>query len=586
VKIKKLVANFGVLFFFSVPSAVAANQPQVILDQLLTGDAPALNSNDLNIPKDLSPGFHELTVEIYDEKGVISTKSALFCKDTKGELHFDNNCPDLLIKKKAKKVPFNPLTNPDETINFVILAFALTGALLGIGNRSDEGGSLESLDSRELAAGSRKLSWGDRRKYIRFTPFNFLDEAPKSLARQIEKVSTLFARIVLDARYLRVIFTNISWLTLPAAIWFSYQGTREIQNLAVPMSFGFTLTLILIGLFDSFAGLAGAFIYLDLVFANGHLDSKNSLLFSIGYVSLFFAPALIASKFRPLHRSINYENDWWTRFTDYALGALLTGFATASLVKALNGLYGYELQITKYAGQIGVYVSLALLVRMLIEEFAWYLYPNRTRELHFQLTPDGAIKKSKALILKIALLLFFSYPLIGWNRYLAIGLAVVFGPQLLSFVSSRFVKPKFLSYINPRGAVRIVTLGIIGIAVVQTLTIHGYTDQQILLNTFIFAPIPAAIFSLMDQFTNPKRIKVSGRNLYKYSYRYGYRLMGILIFITLCVLLSGHNPIEEFQKFWNNPSDTWNSLTYKWWPQVKADYQSLAHWIAVKRGVA
>ena len=71
--------------FISIQSS-QAKDPQVILDTLLTGDVPALNAKDLNIPSDLEPGFHELQVQVYDDNGVISTQTALFCKDLKGEL--------------------------------------------------------------------------------------------------------------------------------------------------------------------------------------------------------------------------------------------------------------------------------------------------------------------------------------------------------------------------------------------------------------------------------------------------------------------------------------------------------------------
>ena len=48
---------------FAATQPVKPNQPRVILDQLLTGPVPALNAKDLNIPPDLAPGFHELTVQ-------------------------------------------------------------------------------------------------------------------------------------------------------------------------------------------------------------------------------------------------------------------------------------------------------------------------------------------------------------------------------------------------------------------------------------------------------------------------------------------------------------------------------------------
>ena len=165
------------LGFLLFSSANAASQPQVILDELLTGPIPALNAKDLHIPIDLAPGFHQLTVQVYNDAGVISSETALFCKDNAGVLHFDNKCPDLLVKPKPKPIPFNPLHKPEETINFYAVIISALSLLLGIGGKSSDNADLSGVDAAELGVNKKKFGWGDRRKYTNlkfFISTNFI----------------------------------------------------------------------------------------------------------------------------------------------------------------------------------------------------------------------------------------------------------------------------------------------------------------------------------------------------------------------------------------------------------------------------
>ena len=223
-----------------IPSTSLAEDNRVILDQLLTGDSPQLNAEDIKIPDDLKPGYHELKVEVLDDLGVVSSKTALFCKSIDGELHFDNNCPDLLITNEKKVFrsaykPYDPNTDPVGTASLALVAFAVASSLLGFGsNKFDENpatshssdedsmGDLGSVTAAKLAEQERSHAWGDRRWYINTSLFNSLDELPTSVARGISGFSGLLARAILDARYLRAIIGNIAWISIPAALVVSF----------------------------------------------------------------------------------------------------------------------------------------------------------------------------------------------------------------------------------------------------------------------------------------------------------------------------------------------------------------------------
>ena len=572
------------LTFISLGGTVHAaeknkSEPKVILDQLLTGPVPALNAKDLNIPTDLTPGEHEITVEVYDDNGVVSSQTALFCKDNAGELHFDNICPDLVAKPKAKKPKaFDPYEDPESTISF--LAVALSIASLLVGSRRKDGDTPPDLGGADAAVHAfrkGKKSWGDRRWYINTNVMTSLDQVPKSMAKVFERFSFLLARIAIDARYLRAMFGNLSWLTLPAAIYFSYVGARSIHNKALPFDRNITLILILIGIFDAFAGLFAAFIYLDFVFASGNLNSQESIFFALGFSLLFFAPGLLASKFRPLHRSIKDFPRFWERATDYVLGTLLTGWAASKLVAALPGLIGHELNIAKHANEFGLFVGAALLARLLLEEIAWYLFSNRTMKLSVELKPRGVVQKIRAIIFKVSIMIILALPYIGWNRYLAGGVAIFLLPQLLGLIDAYLPNWSWLGQISPRGVFKVVILGTIGIIVgSQIVNMHpDFSAKELILYSFVIMPIPAFVFGIFDALSGDPIISIKD-----HKFRYLYRFFGVLVLIVLVLFVLGLNPITEIHGAWKHPAETWDSLTYKWWPQVQNTWNEFTNWIS------
>ena len=449
-KLRNLILLFLFLLFNVVsPSLALAEDNRVILDQLLTGDVPQLNANDIKIPDDLKPGYHELQVEILDDNGVVSSKTALFCKDLDGELHFDNNCPDLLVTNNKKVFrnqykPYDPTSDPVGTASLALVAFAVGSSLLGFGsnkfdenpaasheNNDDSMGDLGGVGAAKLAERDGQHAWGDRRWYINTTLFNSLDDLSTSVAKGISGFSGLLARTILDGRYLRAVFGNLAWLSIPAALVVSFIGLQQVDNQALPFELTPLIVLMCIGVFDALAGFFGAFLYLNFIFANGNFNSKEAVFTCLGMALIFFTPGLIASKFRPLTRSIKNFPTFWERGTDYVLASLLTGWSVSKLVGALPGLSKLTLPIADHANQIGLIAGVAVAIRLLLEEIAWYLYPVRLAKLTIELKKPGLVQEIRAIIFKTGIFYLLAEPFIGFNKYLLAGCGVFLLPQLL-----------------------------------------------------------------------------------------------------------------------------------------------------------
>lgn len=173
----KKLALLGILLlnFLVLPHADA--KQQVVIDRITQAEAEDL---DIEIPDDVPPGHHSITIEVYDDKGTIRTKEIPFCKDNEGVVHWDDNCPDLTSAPtedpdpvKAIKLglqPYDPLTDSETTKGLHIGAFAALAALTSIkrnDKQNDEDAEQESLQS--VSSGSLKLlknepGWGDLSK--------------------------------------------------------------------------------------------------------------------------------------------------------------------------------------------------------------------------------------------------------------------------------------------------------------------------------------------------------------------------------------------------------------------------------------
>jgi hypothetical protein len=584
-RIKKVILLlFLVTFTIGSPSLALAEDNRVILDQLLTGDTPQLNTEDIKIPDDLKPGYHELQVEVLDDNGVVSSKTALFCKDLDGELHFDNNCPDLLVTNNKKVFrnqykPYDPTSDPVGTASLALVAFAVGSSLLGFGsnkfdenpaasheNNDDSMGDLGGVGAAKLADRDGQHAWGDRRWYINTTLFNSLDDLSTSVAKGISGFSGLLARSILDGRYLRAVFGNLAWLSIPAALVVSFIGLQQIDNQALPFELTPLVVLMCIGVFDALAGFFGAFLYLNFIFANGNFNSKEAVFTGLGMALIFFTPGLIASKFRPLTRSIKNFPTFWERGTDYVLASLLTGWSVSKLVGALPGLSKLTLPIADHANQIGLIAGVAVAIRLLLEEIAWYLYPVRLAKLTIELKKPGLVQEIRAIIFKTGIFYLLAEPFIGFNMYLLAGCGVFILPQLLGLASHKFPKANILDQIIPRGAFKIVFFSFVSILAVSYLKTLDLTPGDFILTSFVFLPLPVLAFAFIDMFAGKRPFDITKNQKFRYLYRFfGLIILGILVLIIL-----GKEPYVEVKNYLINFPEHWavfadqSAITWSW----------------------
>ena len=227
---RKLLLLLLIILNISILPADAVEK-KVVIDRLTQSEAEDL---DIEIPDEVPPGFHSITIEVYDDNGTVSQKEIEFCKDEEGVVQWDNKCPNLNLDEepapvdpepvKAIKVglqPYDPLGDPETTKGLHLAGFAALAALTSIKRnekQSEEEQDQESLQSvssgalkllkNEPGKGDLSSTWDNR--FTDETDFTFV-----SIAHRFNRFSPLLTRTIQDGNTVRAMIGSWAALLMP-----------------------------------------------------------------------------------------------------------------------------------------------------------------------------------------------------------------------------------------------------------------------------------------------------------------------------------------------------------------------------------
>ena len=554
-----LVSLFAALI---LQCGLAIADSRVIYEVVAAND---LVNVDLTIPDSVKPGYHQMLVEVLDSTGVVRSKIALFCKDTDLTIHLDNKCPGLEASGVVSNAPtigsitsstkFDPKANPKQTQGILVTLFTLATVLLTPQQRdnkesnqdstdqsSDEQGSLESVNAGVLAIRKGRDGRGDKKRKLDYTSFEFV---PLELAKKANRVSFILARVLLDARYLRAMFGSLTWALTPIAAYCAWRGVNEIDRAALPLHFGWLVAIMAIAIFDAFAGFYAAVAYVLCVFFAGNLNTFSSTVTVVGTCLVMYAPALIASTIRPLHRTVENSKDFWNRLSDYAIGILLSSFAVKGLVGALSGLSGMKLEIVNKSNQFAIVAAIALLIRMLLEERAWYLYPKTLAEHTVTISNISGFRSFLKRVQRFFLFIVFSLPFVGPNKGFLIGVVIYLAGQVVASIDFSFGKSRILGQILPTGIANTIFVSIIG-GFVSFWLAKLVTDSGHLIEaTFWVMALPGLVLSLLNKAKGEPFFRINSQSKLKLT----YVLCGIAMYFLLCCTMFGIDISAKIRSF-------------------------------------
>ena len=566
--IRRLVLILVTLLNLSLASAYA-DQP---VSTTIKGDSQRIA---LDIPPDLKPGYHSVAVEATDPvTGEITTQNISFCKDLEGTIQWSNSCGAVTAlvtqkilestKERAKLPAFDPISQPKKTLDTQIAAFAALsvlaaggaiGAMVGFeggiseipieprdrlyarpeeispGRRSTrhsekklgEEKDLESIESEHLKRYERKEGKGDLLGTWKMPMTEKLDAAFVAGAQRTSRFSPILSRIFYDGNYLRAMFGSVATILHPVGIVLGLLALKSVEAQALPPSWILLLIITSLGVFDALAGFLSAGVFFLGTLLTGHINSRDELLTVVGTIGIFFAPALVASAFRPLRREVKSFADKWERLTDYALAAVLTGWSMTKMVGSLAGLAGIQLPITAFAFKIGVGCALVVAIRLGGEDLATYIYPVRLAQLHPELEHPSKVQATISVIFKTAIFAFLAEPFIGNSIQLWLGIALFVFPKISAItISRKLPKSKVVQKILPKGALKIVVMVFVGTLFGRWVQSQYQDPEEFLKWGFVILGIPGLLLQFASFFadrSSPITWKFVG--LGRYFYRFG-----------------------------------------------------------------
>ena len=543
---KKPLLLVIILLNLSVLPSFAAEQ-KVVIDRLTQSEAEDLN---IEIPDDVPPGFHSITIEVYDDKGTVSQKEIEFCKDENGVVQWDNNCPNLKVDEEGDIVepveevktdlkPYNPLKDSDTTKGLQLAAFAALAALTSVKRnerQSDEDQEQESLQSvssgalrllkEEPGSGDLSKTWDNR--FTDDTDYLFV-----SLAHRFNRFSPLLTRTAQDGNTIRAILGSWAALLLPIGFVLGIVAAINTGGEALPPAWTIVALIMAVAIYDAFAGFIAGTVFFISALLTGHITNRPELLTAIGVMVLFFAPALLASAFRPFRRLVRNEDDKWERITDYALGTLLTFWVITKMVAAMNGLARLELPITNYGTELAVVAAALLIVRVGLEDIAVEHYPMRLRALHVEINKPSQQQKIRSVIFKVVIFFIMAAPFVGSLLNLVLGTIVFAIPQFTA-LSLEDNLPKKKIYL-PKGVFKTVVM-IFVMALAANLIEGSFSSPEAFLKwSFVVMALPGFVLHYLDAISDEPetdwKTTDNGRTI--------YRVGGVVIYILMVLVVAG-----------------------------------------------
>ena len=547
---RKLLLLTLIFLNFSVLPADAAEQ-KVVIDRLTQSEAEDL---DIEIPDEVPPGFHSITIEVYDDNGTVSQKEIEFCKDEEGVVQWDNKCPNLNLDEESAPVtpepepvkaikaglqPYDPMSDPETTKGLHLAAFAALAALTTVKRdekQSDEEAEQESLQS--VASGALKLlknepgkgdlsqTWDNR--FTDDTDFAFV-----ALAHRFNRFSPLLTRTIQDGNTIRAIIGSFAALLIPIGFILGIIASVNTGAQALPPVWIIVGAIMAVAIFDAFAGFVAGFVFFMLALVTGNITNRPELLTTIGVMVLFFAPALLASAFRPFRRLVRNRDDLWERMTDYALGTLLTFWVITKMVAAMNGLARLELPITEYGTELAFFAAALLLVRVALEDIAVEHYPMRLRSLHVEIKTPSQRQKIQSLAFKIFVFFIMAAPFVGSTLNLVLGTLLFAIPQITS-LSLEDNLPKKKLYL-PKGVFKTVVM-IFVMALASNLIEGAFSSPEAFLKwSFVVRALPGFILHYLDAITDAPETDWKTTEKGRMIYRVG----GVVVFILMVLVVKG-----------------------------------------------
>ena len=509
--------------------------------QLLTSgqtDAAGSFAASAQLPASLSPGDHTVVLNTTgaDGEAIESATGITVAADgTLAGVVPDVDASALVVPvisdnpKAPKFAPVAPLDNPAAVVTTAIAGLtvatvvgasvgAVTGGGSGGGSRGGSGGGesggvdAEVRRRKKLRDGGAAAGglWtarfmpdgnarGDKSRLYRAPGLAFTDALAYTSTAAVASKSPLLSRCLGDGAPIQAMFGSLSTLLPIAGLVLGTIAGFSSDGIAQPAAVGIMVALILIGIFDAFAGVLSAVAFTLVVAFSGGIIDASSVRTLAGIALLIVGPGVIGGSFRDIRRpSVTGSTEMWERLTDLVVVPLLGAWVTYNIVGALPGLGGTAFPIADSASLLAYVVLVGLVAKILVEEAAARWFPERMDALTPD-EPDEAPNSQRIIsaLLRMGIFAFISAAFVGnvWQLWVASLLFLV--PALTEVVAERFPNSPRLWQALPEGVPLVAFMLIISWAVSAALVTALGDSPDYAQTMFVILALPGFILALL-----------------------------------------------------------------------------------------
>jgi hypothetical protein len=386
-----------------------------------------------------------------------------------------------------------------------------------------------------LGLGDRSFTW----KAPLTENFDF---AIIATSLRVSRFAPLLGKILIDASYLRAILGSLSFLTIPTGVMLGYLALHSNNFQPMPPNFTIFTGMAVLSLFESIGGFTAALVFAIGVLASGNATSKSTVLTTLAIAAICMAPSLIAGSFRPFRRKLSVNENFWERSTDYLLSAVLTYWTFLGFINSLNPIAGKQLAITGHAKEIGLVIGVCVILRMILEDLALYLYPMRSSK--FAVTPPNPSKRQRFIsnVFKAIIFGLVMESFIGLSLPLFIGTLLFILPNILKIsVGHILPRSKLLHFALPKGGLRIVVMTILGTFFAKFAAGIFQDPHDFLTWGFVLLSIPGLFIALLGLVSDDSRSSTFRHHPVGF---WLYRLGGAVVFYLIIQIALGKNILE------------------------------------------
>jgi hypothetical protein len=423
------------------------------------------------------------------------------------------------------------------------------GASAGAGAGSSSGGSGSGSNSNDSSVGSianidaeheeftlRRRGRGDRWRLWKSRFMTFIDKLTVGMVMSFARVSPILSKATVDGAYIRAALGVFALLPTAATTMLALVSIAPGDYILPPIWPVF-LSIVIIGVFDAFAGLVGTSVFVIgsviMQLMNGQAIDLGDMRMLLGVMIARFGPVLLANQFRHFRRDPQNDGGYtWERIVDIAVIPFFGGWTAASMIATLPALAGLTLAAANHVTDFALAVALATVLRVVLEELVARYFPARLDYLHPTEVPSTYRgHRVVALVLRVAVFIFVTAALMGNAWQVWVGSVLFATPTFIGWFKEKMPNFPWLWRILPHGvpglALVLLVSQLTGNAVAS---VFGAT-HDLALWSFALLPIPLLVISVLGMLGR-EGLDGEVRLMKRPSMRWVYRIGGIVMLIV------------------------------------------------------